>query len=189
MFAVRGIGQSREIALVEAEAFGGTAQEKDAFGEECEGSQGEDEWGGSELDFLGREEPEGSSDDGEHEVEGGAAGMVFEVAGKIFEKEFAERHAKSVAQNSGLSSGAEAQFYLRLTWRLKPPPPKEKGKGARDGPRPLHRPTLEKQRRPAEADRYVLTCSRTRAGAACRALTWKEKQVPRAKTALGMTIF
>src|SRR5258708_3679177 len=88
-----------------------------------------------------------------------------------------------------LSSGAEARCYVRLTWELKLPPPKEKGKGARDGPRPLHRPTIEKQRRPAEAGRYVLTCSRTRAGAACRALTWKEKQVPRAKTALGMTIF
>src|SRR5260370_37393187 len=81
------MGQSREIALVEAEAFGGRAQEKDAFGEECEGSQGEDEWGGSELDFLGREEPEGSSDDGEHEVEGGAAGGGMGGAGKNFEEE------------------------------------------------------------------------------------------------------
>src|SRR5260370_35405408 len=105
------------------------AQEKDACGEECEGSQGEDEWGGSVLEFLGREEHGGSSDDGEHEVEGGAAGMVFEVAGKIFEKEFAERHAKSVAQKSGLSPRAQPQFYMRLTSGLKPPPPKEKGKG------------------------------------------------------------
>src|SRR5260370_30323069 len=106
------MGQSREIALVEAEAFGGRAQEKDAFGEECEGSQGEDEWGGSELDFLGREEPEGSSDDGEHEVEGGAAGVVFGVAGENFEKEFAERQPKSVAENFRLSSWASAHFHF-----------------------------------------------------------------------------
>src|SRR5260370_42205630 len=92
------MGQSREIALVEAEAFGGTAQEKDAFGEECEGSQGEDEWGGSELDFLGREEPEGSSDDGEHEGEGGAAGGVFGVARRDFCKRYGDVHAEGLVQ-------------------------------------------------------------------------------------------
>ncbi len=68
MFAVRRIGQSGEIALVEAQAFGGTAKEKDDFGEECEGAEGEDERGGSELGFRGREEPEGSGGDGENEV-------------------------------------------------------------------------------------------------------------------------
>src|SRR5260370_5850833 len=56
--------------------------------------------------------------------------------------------------------GLKPNLVCVCAWRLKPPPPKEKGKGARDGPRPLHRPTLEKQRRPAEAGRYVLTCSK-----------------------------
>jgi hypothetical protein len=126
MFAVRGIGQSVEIALVEAEAFGGTAKEEDAFGEECEGAECEDERRGGELGFRGREEPEGSGGDGENDVQGSAAGMVFEVAGEVFEEEFAERHAESVPQNSRLSSGAKAQFYLRVTWELKLPPPNEK---------------------------------------------------------------
>ncbi len=40
--------------------------------------------------------------------------MVFEVAGEIFEKEFAERHAESVAQNSRLSSGAKSPILLAL---------------------------------------------------------------------------
>jgi len=92
------MGQSGEIAFVEAEAFGGTAKEKDAFGEKCEGAEGEHERGGGELGFRGREEPEGSGGDGENEIEGGAAGMVFEVAGEVFEEKFAERHAESVAQ-------------------------------------------------------------------------------------------
>jgi hypothetical protein len=35
--------------------------------------------------------------------------MVFEVAGEVFEEEFAKSHAESVAQNYGLSSGAEAR--------------------------------------------------------------------------------
>jgi hypothetical protein len=95
--------------------------------------------------------------------------MVFEIASEVFEKELTDRHAESVAQNSKLSSGAKAQFYLRLTWEpfeapfacvqgkqdeLKLPPPKERGKGRRTRPfeaplgprgkqgkrsRPLHR--------------------------------------------------
>ena len=48
-FGVCRIGQGGEVALVEAEAFGGTAKEKDAFREECEGAESEDERGGGEL--------------------------------------------------------------------------------------------------------------------------------------------
>jgi hypothetical protein len=139
LFAVCRIGQGGEIALVEAEAFGGTAKEKDAFREECERAESEDERGGGELCLRWREEPKGSGGDGENQIESGAAGMVFEIAGEVFEKELTDRHAENVAQNSKLSSGAKAQFYLRLTWEPKLPPPKEKGKGARDGPQPVHR--------------------------------------------------
>jgi len=105
LLAVRGIGQRGEIALVEAQAFGGTAKKEDAFGEERERAEGEDERGGGELGFRGREEPEGSGGDGENEVEGGAARMVFEVAGEVFEKEFAKRHAGSVAQKRAAGVG------------------------------------------------------------------------------------
>ena len=93
--------------MVEAQALGGAAKEKDAFGEECEGAEGEDERGGCELGFRGGEEPEGRSDDSENEIEGGAAGMVFEVAGEVFEKEFAERHVESVAQEKAVGVGGK----------------------------------------------------------------------------------
>jgi len=105
LLAVRGIGQGGEIALIEAQAFGGTAKEKDAFGEEREGAEREDERGGGELGFRGREEPECRGADGENEVEDGAAGMVFEVTGEVFEEEFAERHAGSVAQKRAAGVG------------------------------------------------------------------------------------
>jgi hypothetical protein len=65
--------------------------------------------------------------------------MVFEVPGEVLEKEFTDRHAESVAQNSRLSSGAKAQFYLRLTWELKLPAPKEKSKRRPRRSAPLHR--------------------------------------------------
>ena len=32
--------------------------------------------------------------------------MVFEVGGEVFEEEFAEIHAESVAQNCGVAAGA-----------------------------------------------------------------------------------
>jgi hypothetical protein len=53
-----------------------------------------------------------------------------------------------VAQKSKLSSGAEAQYCLRLTWELKLPPPKERSKGTRDGSPAPHRfnPATGKQR-------------------------------------------
>jgi hypothetical protein len=37
--------------------------------------------------------------------------MVFEVAGEVFEEEFAEIHAESVAQNCEVSLGAKAHSW------------------------------------------------------------------------------
>ena len=109
LFAALRFGQCGKSGLVEAEAFGRTSKQKDAFGEQRKRAEGEDERCGSEFGLGGREEPNGSGRNGENEIQGSTAGMVFEVAGEVFEKEFAERHAGSVRQNSKVSQGVEAQ--------------------------------------------------------------------------------
>src|SRR5579859_2027416 len=80
----------------------------------------------AELGFGGRNEPDGSGGDGENEVQGGAAGMVFEVGGEVFKEEFAEIHAESVAQNSRLLQGLKPIAAAGFMSELKLRPPKEK---------------------------------------------------------------
>ena len=99
-FAIGRISEVSEFFMRETEPLGRSAEKEDALDEKRKAAESEDERNRRELGFRRREYPKAYGSSAEAQIKHRAPRMVFQVASKVFQKEFANCHCGSLPQKS-----------------------------------------------------------------------------------------